>query len=340
MIGVGTVRFLLALAVLFLHADFVTFEVAQVAVLTFFFISGYLMERSFPRYSTPWRFLINRALRLVPAFLAVALLTWILIALSDNDFRRSFGFIYLRPAVSHGDGGPPLTAFGMVESDWSVPYLGFDSELVPQAWSIGNELLYYVSVPILALMGVRWLYVLLATSIAFLASQVFFRFEDFDYSIYTNALATYFFFLLGYLISRSAIRPPSSMEWSQSVARLSVIALIVLSYLLDFPDSISPLLVISYALLLISLITAGYLLTLRSVESSRIGESRFSRWLGRISYPLYLSHMIMIGLLNYLSILNPITVLLGSITLAWLLLLLIEDPIERVRIRVRKSQSP
>lgn len=338
MIGIGSVRFLLALAVLFLHADFVAFEVAQIAVLTFFFISGFLMQRAFLSYSSPWRFLVNRALRLIPAFLIVAALTWSIIAVSNEDFRRAFGFIYLRGAVSHG-GVPPLNSLGSVETDWSLPYFGFDSELVPQAWSIGNELVYYLTVPILALLGLRWLYLLLAGSIAFLVWQLLSRLDDFDYSIYTNTLATFAFFLLGYLISRSTARLAPPRERRQSVARWSVIALITLSYFLDFPDSISPLLVIGYSLLLISLILSGLLLSMAGGVSARASEGKISRWLGRISYPLYLSHMVTIGLLNNHSLLNPLTALLASTLLAWALLILVDDPIERVRIRLRKSQS-
>lgn len=332
MIGIGTVRYALALAVLLLHADYVTFEVAQIAVLTFLYISGFLMERSFQQYSSGGRFLFNRALRVLPSFLVVAIATWWIIRIADDDFRRAFGFIYLREAVdSSQDSYPALGSIAALEWVSAQPYLGFESELVPQAWSIGNELVFYLTVPLLALLGTGALIAILSGSALFLVIQLLIRMEEFDYAIYTNVLATYLFFIAGYLVSR-VLRERSGSAgprrlWSGSWA----LVLILVAYFLEFPDRESPLLVMSYSVILMTLITLGPLGGNRGVESS------LSRYMGKLSYPLYISHMIAIGILNKFSLLNVPILFLTSTLIAALLYYGVEKPVERLR---EKQKAP
>jgi peptidoglycan/LPS O-acetylase OafA/YrhL len=333
MIGTGVFRYALALAVLFLHADFVTFEVAQIAVLTFFYISGFLMERSYSRYSSARRFLLNRSLRLLPIFLIVATATWTIITLATEEFRRAFGFIYLREATNYPQSSPPIQSIAGIEWDGSIPYLGFESELIPQAWSIGNEMVYYLTVPLLALSKRRGLIALSLIGAAFLAIQLSLRIEEFDFFLYTNLLVTYAFFVVGFLTSRILKNQASVSEklslWS---GRLGLV-LVLLSYLFDFPDDASPLLVIFYSLVLIVTITLGPL----SAAQGR--ERALSRFLGKLSYPLYISHMITIGILNYYSTLNLPWLIFTSLLLALILHLTIDQPIEELRSAIKRSRN-
>jgi peptidoglycan/LPS O-acetylase OafA/YrhL len=332
MIGIGTVRYALALAVLLLHADFVTFEVAQIAVLTFFYISGFLMERSFQNYSSGKRFLYNRALRVLPTFLVVAMATWSIIRVAGNDFQRAFGFIYLREAVnSSQDSYPAPDSIARVEWASSQPYLGFESELVPQAWSIGNEMLFYLTVPLLALLGNAGLLVILSGSALFLALQIWLRMEEFDFAIYTNVFATYLFFITGYFVSLRLRRGTSFGESRHMWSGRVTLVLILLSYFLDLPDRLSPILVISYSAILITFITLGPL------SANRGAEGFSSKLFGKLSYPLYISHMITIGFLNYLSILNVPILIVTSSLIAALLYLGVEKPVERLR---EKQKAP
>lgn len=332
MIGIGTVRYALALAVLLLHADFVTFEVAQIAVLTFLYISGFLMERSFQRYSSGGRFLFNRALRVLPSFLVVAIATWWIIRVTDNDFRRAFGFIYLREAVDNSqDSYPTLGSIASVGWVSAQPYLGFESELVPQAWSIGNELVFYLTVPLLALIGTGGLFVILTGSALFLVLQLSIRVEEFDYAIYTNVFATYLFFIAGYLVSRILRDRPRSGDSHRPGSSSWALVWIFVAYFLEFPDRESPLLVISYSVILMTFITVGPLSANRGVESA------LSKYAGKLSYPLYISHMIAIGILNELSLLNVPILILASTLIAALLHFGVEKPVESLR---EKQKAP
>ena len=330
MMGIGTIRFLLALAVLLLHADFVTFEVAQVAVLTFFFISGFLMEGAYRRYSSPGRFLINRVLRLMPTFILVTFSTWMILILSTAEFRRSFGFIYLRSATTYSrENPPPLSALASIEWDGAIPYLGFDSELVPQAWSVGNEMLYYVTIPFLAMMSRRWLISIAIASLSLLLFLLRSEYADFDYAVYTNLFATYIFFITGYLLSKTwKIRIGDS---ARNAARYLAFGFIIATYFFDFPDTLSPLLVLGSAAFLTSLITVGFLTSGQRAG----GEGASSKFLGKLSYPLYISHMMAIGLLNALSILSIPTLIVVAIVMATALYLVADGPLEKVRSIVR-----
>jgi peptidoglycan/LPS O-acetylase OafA/YrhL len=330
MVGIGSIRFLLALVVLFLHADYVNFEAAQIAVLAFFFISGFLMQSAIQRYSSAFRFITNRVLRLLPTFLVVSLLIRAMMRFSSEEFRQSFVFIYLRPLIGYGsEDSIPLKSFLTVEWDIKVPYLGFDSELVPQAWSIGNEMIYYLTVPLLALLATRKLIALVTGSGIFLLVQLFMRWEEFDYLVYTNLLATYVFFGAGYLVSKLASAEPRFHGKSLALIRILTSAVLIGLFWIDFPDSISPFLTIISALGLVTAISFGYL------QMVRMSEGEISRFLGKLSYPLYLSHMLAIGVLNYLNLLSPLLLILTATALAIFFYFLVERPVESFRTRVR-----
>jgi peptidoglycan/LPS O-acetylase OafA/YrhL len=101
---------------------------------------------------------------------------------------------------------------------------------------------------------------------------------------------------------------------------------------LDFADTSSPLLVLGTASILISLITVGFL----HDSHQMVGEEAPSKFLGKLSYPLYISHMIAIGLLNALSILSIPTAIIISTALATVFYLVVDGPLESLRSRVRK----
>jgi len=333
MTGIGTLRFLLALAVLLLHSDFVEFEAAQIAVLTFFYLSGFLMQRAITRYLNWQRFLLNRFLRLTPTLLVISLLTWTIIARASDEFLRGFGFIYLRDATSYGAAAlPPLSSLITIDANPTIPYLGFESELVPQAWSIGNEMLFYLSVPFLATLGLGSLAAVLLMGISLSTFLILTQLEEFDYLIYTNVFATYSVFLLGFFFAKYFRTGVSISPRISRIARYLCYLLIVFSLRVDFPDWIAPLGVISYSFVLGGVLTLGFLLEMKD-------DGFISRTLGKISFPLYISHMIVIGILNQLALLNgPLVVAIATL-FALLLYLTLDFPLERFRRRLRAASE-
>ena len=76
----GTIRLLLALAVVFTHSYGYLFTGGKLAVQLFYIISGYLMSLILlnnKTYSNLYKFYSNRLLRLFPVYWGVAILTFV-----------------------------------------------------------------------------------------------------------------------------------------------------------------------------------------------------------------------------------------------------------------------
>lgn len=144
----GTLRLLLALAVLLSHAgvriDYLNPGVT--AVIGFYLISGYVMAGLVHRhYNEParvHRFYLDRVLRLFPQYLVYAGLTLAWFALSGT--RTEF----LREAPGWRD---ILNNVLVVPLNFYM-YTGVDAfTLIPPAWSLGAELQFYLLAPFMLL---------------------------------------------------------------------------------------------------------------------------------------------------------------------------------------------
>jgi peptidoglycan/LPS O-acetylase OafA/YrhL len=176
----GLLRFLLAIAVLARHPGPVlglNLGDGRIAVQSFFMISGFHMalvlnEKYVPPQSTYALFLGNRALRLFPAYLLVLFLTlaafvtglwtpagnfgfatasghallppltWLVIGLSNLLILGQDLFMFL--GISPGDGHLQFTAHYKTASPAPWQFL-----LIPQAWSVSIELMFYAVAPFL-----------------------------------------------------------------------------------------------------------------------------------------------------------------------------------------------
>ena len=144
----GTLRLLLALAVLLSHAEVrVGFlNPGVTAVIGFYLISGYVMagliHRHYNEPSRVTRFYLDRVLRLFPQYLVYAgiTLTWFAFTGTRTEF--------LQMAPGWRD---------IVNNVLVVPlnfymYTGVDAfTLIPPAWSLGAELQFYLVAPFMLL---------------------------------------------------------------------------------------------------------------------------------------------------------------------------------------------
>lgn len=162
----GSLRFMLALAVMVSHAPGhgLSFNPGIIAVICFYFISGYLMQLSYQRFvrhsETPIRdFYIDRILKLMPQYVLMVAISFIAIsALGDSQwlwfFNQQAGVLkvilnlLLLPANYIFE---PLVINAM------LPH-----PIVPPAWSLATEAHFYLLLPIIFLLPVRgWLTLLL-----------------------------------------------------------------------------------------------------------------------------------------------------------------------------------
>ncbi|HTW51510.1 MAG TPA: acyltransferase [Stellaceae bacterium] len=112
------------------------------AVFAFYTLSGYLMTRVLnERYGFAWSgiaaFLLNRVLRLWPAYLFIVAVTWVAVRFLPLD---SF-FFSLTPPRTVLEKVTTLTVLGQVGFDFT--YLIPLSRLAPTSWSLSIELVSY-----------------------------------------------------------------------------------------------------------------------------------------------------------------------------------------------------
>jgi peptidoglycan/LPS O-acetylase OafA/YrhL len=173
----GTVRFLLSLLVVGSHFGGLDGIAGGTAVAAFFVISGFLMARTitenYASLSGARRFYLNRCVRILPAFVVILVLTFILLYSREG---RPFqitpeGTMYMP------DSDMPTSIGQVVQVNLrGFPNFMFASVyLAPQAWSLVVEAGFYLAAPFLVLLWRRGyvpaLYALAATSVWLAASS-------------------------------------------------------------------------------------------------------------------------------------------------------------------------
>ena len=158
----GLVRFLLASAVVLGHAGYVGFLLPYYAVQAFFVISGFYMALIQPKYEGRiGYFYLNRYLRIAVSYWIVSIVTIIFLRQMANFPLAEKHFIPPLLALSNlSIFGQDVVNFFTVNGEEATHWL-----LIPQAWSLGTELLFYAFVPFLAKMHTRTLIVLGAFSL-------------------------------------------------------------------------------------------------------------------------------------------------------------------------------
>ena len=212
----GYYRLILALLVAASHAGltFGRFNPGEIAVVSFFLLSGYVMTALIDRHYRDFRrvgpFYLDRALRLYPQFLVYSLA---MIAAAEL-----FGLRHLwmpAPPTLTSDFAQ-LTMLPLAFSE------RFPNMLLPQAWSLGLELMFYAVFPFFLISGERMM-AAYASGLVFL-----FAFCDrisADWFAYRLLPGVLFVFILGSWIRRPEIRlgrAPLALAYAIAVAALVV----------------------------------------------------------------------------------------------------------------------
>lgn len=297
----GAFRLILAAAVLVSHAS--ALDVGRLAVMLFFYLSGYWTSRiwseKFARNNI-WMFYLSRYWRIFPLFIVITLASAALRALPLNIFN--------------------FTLIGVATT-------GVDPTGV--SWSLDLEMQFYLLLPLVAAIAFR------APGVALLASLIVMVFGWWlKYRFGISTVATYLpVFVLGILTYSRSWRP------SQRTSTISLVAFglfCVLTYFTPFfskktPDPFDQD-IWAMIWMLPLLPYAAHSLTIRS--------SRLDRHFGNLSYPLYLVHYPIINVMvNRFGENIPIKLAAATVAvvIAILFYLLVDRPVDRVRVRVTEG---
>jgi peptidoglycan/LPS O-acetylase OafA/YrhL len=312
--ALGTFRFLLALSVALGHFGTVCgyyMMNGRMAVQCFYMISGFLISLVLSQKYDPstsdgrWLFYTNRALRIFVPYWSFCLIILAAHAVAylalDIRFGVHAAFAQLWPEMTLLTRIYLLLSnFFILAQEWSMwlvyqngalmpvwssdsftPHLG-TLQVIPQAWSVSLELMFYALAPFLVTR--HWLLLLsiiIATYLMRSVAQVYgligsgfvYRFFPFEIALFLAGVLSHRAY--AYLNSRGLMSFPISLAVSASL-----IGIVLVQQFIDQLDNHK-----FYLLVVVALPALFHI-------SRRIP---FDSWLGELSYPIYLAHLSVAG---------------------------------------------
>jgi peptidoglycan/LPS O-acetylase OafA/YrhL len=344
----GLLRLLLALAVVLAHLPVNggwNWMSGRQAVQLFFILSGFYMalvlHEKYPKTPAGCRaFLWARAMRLFPAYWVVlcgAVAAYALIGPASVPGAPN----WFRTDVSVG----PLT--GLVLSAANVFILGQDALLftqvengalvfapdldravvpaysylvIPPAWSISVELMFYAIAPWVVRRSWFWLLGLFGASVALRAWIKWglgFDHDPWGTRFFPTCLM---FFLMGAMVYRwlPVLRRQSPPAILKIVPFGAIATVVFWPFIVSRAGS-----VVQLALVTASLPLAMYWW----------GRNRVDRWIGELSYPVYIAHWPVLLVAVALGVRSPLAQVAWVFAVALLIQCAVERPLERFRQR-------
>ncbi len=355
----GILRILLATSVVIAHSESILglrLVGGVVAVQTFFIISGFYMsmilDKKYLGPNSYSLFLSNRFLRLFPIYWSILILSIVASSLSFFifgdwmqlsayiDYLNSmrFGSIFFLGLANIFIFGQDIALFLGLNPEAGTLYFTQDFTIstpmvhefliVPQAWTLGIELTFYVVAPFLVR---RNLLVVTSIIIASFLIRFFIYFclghaqDPWTYRFFPSELGL---FLLGNLSYRMYKIGTSKRYLDRFKACLiaGIFFLTTFAYQEIFPQGNDPNLLF-YVFTCLALPFIFYLTK----------NSKYDAYIGEFSYPIYISHVLVLGFVSpvtdflHLDMLKGELTLLISLSIAYWLIKLIANPIETFR---------
>jgi peptidoglycan/LPS O-acetylase OafA/YrhL len=312
---VGLIRCLLAAAVVVAHSRplfGLTLTGALVSVQAFFMISGFYMalilNEKYTRPGTYKTFIVSRALRLFPGYYLLMLaysLPLLVVVLQHRDLGpfkayaqyadvlplSSLLFVVFTNLAIFGQDIVMFLKFNPVDHTlqftttyWTSSPRVYEFLLMPQAWSLATELTFYLLVPFIV--RLRTMYVIAITVASLLlrlsiAAGLGLNTDPWTGRFFPTELALFLFGVLSYRLRGwyHAFKVP---------AHLSVVAFVVCVVLIVFFAEIDLNRWIFYA----------YFMVAMPLIFDLTKKSHFDRRIGDLSYPIYISHLLVLWILT------------------------------------------
>lgn len=332
-------RFLLALSVAIFHLHkpvIIPSPSAYVAVLLFYFISGFIMQKAVQAYAGKnyrLRFIANRLLRLMPLLFIFNFLG----ILGDEPLLGSiFYTTNIGDFSKLSDAGQP-----------KIFLTGVVAGCVP-GWSVMIELLFYI---FLVFKSKKfWEDILIAINLIVIGQGIYIGgFNGFEY-VYLNFFGTCMFFILGMKFSRiMQSRNARTIKFNFVPIFFLFLGILILMpyyYRFDLDEllSIGILISVGIPLLCLAILNSPHV----SLQSS--SKARFFEYLGSLSFPFYICHTYWIDSSLYYKIEPNITSTMSlfggkiwaeifaiavAIVMSHILLLVVIRPIDKIRLRIK-----
>ena len=352
----GTLRTIFAIAVVLAHVwpGGPVFVGGQNAVQLFYIISGFLISfilverKSYPSVRS---FYVNRYLRLYPIYLVVAAIS---LCTRGSDF-----FEVYKAAPPSADALLIFSNASLVGQDWIMfsavkghslifttdfwksDVVLFPGLLVMPAWTLGVELSFYAVAPFI-LPRRKVIYILLTASVLLRGYLVLIGIglkDPWTYRFFPNEIAL---FLLGALAHQILLpaylkHMGKAERWLPEAATAFMVVMSVEYFEIPGLESVKRLFLFTA---FIALLPFTFLFSQRN---------RIDRWIGDLSYPVYLVQLLAIHLVQYLTFgidlldfhyMVSLNSVITSILFAILLNKLISDPLEKLRERFRSDRRP
>jgi len=329
---VGSIRTLLAIAVVFAHSYGFIFVGGTLAVQLFYVISGFLISYILVEartYRTISSFYINRFLRLFPIYWCIALITIIAVLFASLIFDETHQIVSTFSSLGfNGKLSLGLSNLLLLGQDW-IMFTGVrDGEfqfvtdfsqsevyvwqglLVPQAWTLGVELSFYLIAPFV-LVRRNLMLALLICSLILRSYLIYIELglkDPWTYRFFPTELAL---FLLG-ACAHQFLKPLYEKKGLLTEKLSTVITPFMFIYCTVYfllpCRGINTLALIGAFILLLP-----YFFMFQS-------NNQWDRKIGELSYPIYISHMLVIWTFGY--VLGKLGVEYNSITGSLILVLI------------------
>jgi len=302
----GSVRTLLAIAVVFGHSYGFIFVGGRLAVQLFYVISGFLISYVLVEartYRSVSSFYINRFLRLFPIYWFVALTTIIAVLLASLIFNQTHQIISTFEVLGfEGRLSLGLSNILLFGQDW-IMFTGvrdgefqfvtdfkesdvnvWEGLLVPQAWTLGLELSFYLIAPFV-LVRRNLMITLLISSIVLRCYLIYIGLgtkDPWTYRFFPTELALFIFGAFSHQFLKPLYEKIDLLTVNLSkILTLAIFLYCTVYFLLPYKELNALCLIVMFILFL------PYLFKFQS-------KNRWDSRIGELSYPIYISHMLVI----------------------------------------------
>lgn len=295
----GILRFILAYFVFWTHFPESGFKLSLgiTSVIIFYFISGFLMMKSYRRFKkyspTPVAsFYLDRCIKIFPQYLIVLVLTVIAFNIYGVSTHHTYQGVSFEPLKVIFDAFLiPVNFVIGATKNW-IPVLG-GKPIVPPAWSLSIEVQFYLLVPLLIVLSKRVLTILIIGSallltFSFFSDNPIWNTLNFGYR-YIPSMLLVFVFGMVFASDDKFHKQLAFSIW----AYFCVLSLFVLPVFPAWYHFAVQEIVIG---IVIALPLFHYAINFKFEKDVLI---KFDRWLGDLSYPIFLSHYLGIYLAQH-----------------------------------------